>query len=75
MVRGKPVALRIWWQLTPKVWTSPVQRDPTCTCEVLVDLTDVNILGVESRDREVVTLQFECRRVVVGCPECGGLPG
>ncbi|HEY5304722.1 MAG TPA: transposase family protein [Acidimicrobiales bacterium] len=42
-------------------------------CEMLVDLLDVNILGVESRHREFVTVHFECRRVVVGCPECGVL--
>jgi transposase len=42
-------------------------------CEMLVDLLDVDILGVESRHREFVTVHFECRRVVVGCPECGVL--
>ncbi|MGH3733933.1 MAG: transposase family protein, partial [Acidimicrobiales bacterium] len=42
-------------------------------CEMLVDLLDVNILGVESRHREMVTVHFECRRVVVGCPRCGVL--
>ena len=42
-------------------------------CEMLVDLLDVSILGVESRHREMVTVHFQCRRVVVGCPECGVL--
>jgi transposase len=42
-------------------------------CEMLVDLLDVSILGVEGRHREMVTVHVECRRVVVGCPECGVL--
>jgi transposase len=40
---------------------------------MLVDLLDVSILGVEGRHREMVTVHVECRRVVVGCPECGVL--
>ena len=42
-------------------------------CELLVDLLDVSILGVEGRHRGQVTIRFECRRVDVGCPECGVL--
>ena len=40
-------------------------------CELLVDLLDVNIKGVEGVHRGPVTVHFECRRVDVGCPECG----
>ena len=50
-----------------------METDPTRVCEMLVDLLDVSILGVESRHREFVTVHFECRRVVVGCLECGVL--
>ena len=42
-------------------------------CEILVDLLDVNIMGVEGGHRQPVTVHFECRRVDVGCPECGVL--
>ena len=42
-------------------------------CELLVDLLDVTILGVEGHHREQVTIHFECRRGDVGCPECGVL--
>jgi transposase len=40
-------------------------------CEILVDLLDVSIRGVEGRHREQLTIHFECRRETVGCPECG----
>jgi transposase len=40
-------------------------------CELLVDLLDVDVRGLEGRHRERVTIHFECRREVVGCPECG----
>ena len=42
-------------------------------CEILVDLLDVNIMGVEGGHRQPVSVHFECRRVDVGCPECGVL--
>ena len=42
-------------------------------CELLVDLLDVTILGVEGHHREQVTIHFECRRGDVGWPECGVL--
>jgi transposase len=40
-------------------------------CELLVDLLDVDIKGVEGTHRQSVTVHFECRRAVTGCPECG----
>jgi transposase len=40
-------------------------------CELLVDLLDVNILGVEGVHRDDVAVHFECRREMVGCPTCG----
>ncbi|MGH3733371.1 MAG: transposase family protein, partial [Acidimicrobiales bacterium] len=40
---------------------------------MMVDLLDVNILGVDSRHRESVTVHFECQREAVGCAECGVL--
>jgi transposase len=40
-------------------------------CEILVDLLDVDIKGVEGTHRQSVTIHFECRRAVTGCPECG----
>ncbi len=42
-------------------------------CEILVDLLDVNITGAEGGHRQPVSVHFECRRVDVGCPECGVL--
>ncbi len=48
-----------------------METDPTRMCELLVDLLDVNIKGVEGVHRGPVTVHFECRRVDVGCPECG----
>jgi transposase len=40
-------------------------------CELLVDLLDVDIRSVEGEHRGPLTIHFECRREVVGCPECG----
>ena len=48
-----------------------METDPTRMCEILVDLLDVNIKGVEGAHRQPVTVHFECRREAVGCPECG----
>ena len=42
-------------------------------CEILIDLLDVNIMGVEGEHRQSMSVHFECRRVDVGCPECGVL--
>ena len=50
-----------------------METDLTRMCELLVDLLDVTILGVEGHHREQVTIHFECRRGDVGCPECGVL--
>ena len=52
---------------------TPVETDPTRMCEILVDLLDVDIKGLEGRHRESVTIHFECRRIDVGCVECGVL--
>ena len=48
-----------------------METDSTRMCEILVDLLDVNIRGVEGRHREQVIVHIECRSAVVGCPECG----
>ena len=40
-------------------------------CEILVDLLDVNIRAVEGEHRGSLTIHFECRREIEGCPECG----
>jgi transposase len=40
-------------------------------CERFVDLPEINVLGVEGEHREPLTVHFESRRAVVGCPECG----
>jgi transposase len=40
-------------------------------CERFVDLPDINVRGVEGDYREPLTIHFESRRTVVGCPECG----
>jgi transposase len=40
-------------------------------CERFVDLPDINVRGVEGDYREPLTVHFESRRAVVGCPECG----
>ena len=50
-----------------------METDPTRMCEILVDLLDVNITGVEGGHRQPVSVHLECRRVDVGCPECGVL--
>ncbi|MDH2902962.1 MAG: ISL3 family transposase [Actinomycetota bacterium] len=50
-----------------------METDPTRMCELLVDLLDVDIKGVQGTHRGRVTIHFECRREVVGCPECGVL--
>ena len=34
-------------------------------------LEDISVLGVEGDYRERLTVYFESRRAVVGCPECG----
>jgi transposase len=39
--------------------------------ERFVDLPDINVLGIEGDHREPLTVHFESRRTVVGCPECG----
>jgi transposase len=40
-------------------------------CERFVDLPDINVRGLEGDYREPLTIHFESRRTVVGCPECG----
>jgi transposase len=40
-------------------------------CERFVDLPEINVLGVEGDYRQPLTVHFESRRSVVGCPECG----
>jgi transposase len=40
-------------------------------CELLRDLLDVDIKGAAGTHRQSVTVHFECRRAVTGCPECG----
>ncbi len=42
-------------------------------CELLVDLLDVDIKDVVGEHRGPLTIHFERRRDVVGCPECGVL--
>lgn len=40
-------------------------------CELLVDLLDVDIRGVEGEHRGPLTIHFECRRKIESCPERG----
>jgi transposase len=42
-------------------------------CEILVDLLDVRIKEVQGEHRGPLTIHFECRREIEGCPECGVL--
>jgi hypothetical protein len=48
-----------------------VEADPTRRCEILVNLLDVDIKGVEGTHRQSVTVHFEYRRAVTDCPERG----
>jgi transposase len=46
-----------------------LERNAQRMCEILVGLPDVVVLGV--LDGPVTEIHLECRRVPVGCPECG----
>ena len=48
-----------------------METDPSRMCECFVDLPDINVRGVEGDYREPLTIHFESRRAVVGCPEYG----
>jgi len=45
-----------------------VETEPTHMCELRSDLLGVNILGVEGKHREQVTIHFDFRCETVGCP-------
>jgi hypothetical protein len=59
----------------PQIGRAPVETDPSRICERFVDLEGISVLGVEGDYREPLTVHFESRRAVVGCPECGWSPG
>jgi hypothetical protein len=49
-----------------------VVQDPERTCEILVGLPEVNVLGIENR-YDVLEIHVERRTLRPGCSECGVL--
>jgi transposase IS204/IS1001/IS1096/IS1165 family protein len=49
-----------------------VQVDPTCMCELLVGLPEVNVLGVIDSPGGALRVVIETREPRPVCPGCGG---
>ena len=57
----------------PLIWRIPVEVEPSRMCELLVDLGDVDVVGVDDVEGEPLRVHVRCRAPRPVCEGCGGV--